>query len=370
MVRSSHIARRVRGATTRVGVLAIAAALLFGSLVLAEGEETTTPGRSLPTVGAQFHGLWSDYDDAQRAQVLDTLVESGVQWVRIDVSWAMLQPDAPDLYSDWGVEFVDRVIGMAHDRGLRVLVMFWLTPGWANGAVGERAGPSDPQDYAAALAWLAERHAGRVDAWQVWNEPNDPRFFAGASPADYTQLLRAAYGAVRQADPETLVVFGGTSYNDAEWISEAYDAGAAGHFDVMATHPYQGVADLPPETPDDGTRWLLTHVSEVREVMVRNGDQDKSIWFTELGWSSHTSDPDAPNWARGVTREQQADYLVRTLNMLRARYPYVSHVFWYRERDVDRGHPHKDNYGLLDRELRAKPVLQRLRAELTNGGPP
>ncbi len=335
----------------------------------AERSRTEAVEPPLPTVGVQFHGHWRSYTDEDRAVVLDRLVEAGVEWVRIDLSWPMLQPEPGPEFSEWGTDRADRVIGMATDRGLKVLGTFWLTPGWANGGAGERAAPTDPEDYATAVAWAVDHFGDRVAAWEIWNEPNDPRFLTGADPATYAALLRASYRAIKDTEPGATVVFGGTAFNDAEWIEEVYAAGAGDHFDVMATHAYQAFSDTEPEAPDDGTKYRLTHVRVVHEVMVRNGDGDKEIWFTEFGWSSHGGNgPDVPHYRRGVSRQLQAEYLARTLHLVTDRYPYVTQVFWYRDRDTDRGSVQLDNYGLLDRELRPKPAWERLRQELRGGG--
>ncbi len=359
----------VEGSALRVRPLLVvgmtALVVLVAGILGSPGPQREASEPPLPTVGVQFHGLWRSYTDGDRAMVLDRLVEAGVEWVRIDLSWAMLQPEPGPEYSEWGTDRADLVVDMAADRGLEILATFWLTPGWANGGAGERAAPTDPEDYAAALAWAADHFGDRVAAWEIWNEPNDPRFFAGADPATYASLLRASYRAVKDAEPEATVVFGGTSFNDTEWIEQVYAAGAGDHFDLMATHPYQGISDMEPEAPEDGTMYRLTHVRAVREVMARNGDEDKDIWFTEFGWSSHgVNGPDVPHYKRGVSRQLQADYLARTLHLLADRYPYVTQVFWYRDRDSDRGSPQLDNYGLLDSELRPKPVWERLQQEL------
>lgn len=345
-----------------VGILAVLAVVL-APLGSPAGASSPGPG---PAFGSQFHGMWSDYTDAQRAQVLDTLQAHGTEWVRLDVSWAMLQPDRAGVYSEWGVGYVDRVLDMITARGMKPLVTLWLTPAWANGDRGERTLPDDPQAYAAAAGWAAARWAGQVGAWEVWNEPNDDHFMTGADPAAYARLLRAAYPSLKAGDPQAAVVFGGPMYNDADWIGKVYAAGAAGSFDVMATHPYQGVADQSPDV-DDGTKWTLLHVRAVHDLMVANGDGHKPIWFTEFGWSSHPNTGGEENWNRGVTREQQADYLVRTLELVAAELPYVTHVFWYNERD--RGtdgsqldSSQLDNYGLMTRDLTPKPALLALKA--------
>ena len=129
----------------------------------------------------------------------------------------------------------------------------------------------------------------------------------------------------------------------------------------MATHPYQGMADAPPEKPDDGNRWWFTHLPAVRNVMVANGDGAKPIWFTEYGWSSHANYPGIENWKRGVTDAQQADYLVRAIDYVTKNYPYVKNMLWYTERDRTTGNVQYDNYGLLTTSLSPKPVYAALK---------
>lgn len=311
-------------------------------------------------VGVQFHGLWADYTDGERAEVLDRLESAGVDSVRIDVSWAMLQPDGPDQFSSWGVDFVDEVLAMAQDRGLAPLVTLWLTPEWANSGRGERTLPDDPADYGRVAQWAADRWEGQVAAWEVWNEPNDEDFMRGADPAEYVRLLRAAYCGFSTGAPGTPVVFGGTSYVDTDWIARAYAAGAAGWFDVMGVHPYMGMADLPPDTPDDASGRTVAHLADLHELMAGHGDEDKPIWITEMGWSAHDNGSDTPDYARGVSESVQAEYLVRALEILQAEHPYVERFYWYSERDKKTGDAHQDGFGLLTRDLRPKPAYSAL----------
>jgi hypothetical protein len=315
-------------------------------------------------VGVQFHGVWSDYTDAERVAALDRLAAMGIRRVRIDISWAGLQPEGPSQISPVGERLVDHVLGLALQRGLRPLVTLWLTPPWANHGAGERVPPDDPEDYARIAAWAAERYAGEVD-WEMWNEPNSSAFFVGADPARYAALACAAHAGFRRGDPTTTVVLGGVEYNDDEWLARAYDAGVHGCFDVLATHPYPAQADQPPDAPDDGTEGTLRHVSAVRALMVARGDGDKPIWFTELGWSTHPGGD--VSWHRGVDEATQADYVLRTLRLLRTELPYVTAVFFYRDRDQETGYDHFDHFGLMTRDLRPKPALQALAADATQG---
>jgi hypothetical protein len=131
---------------------------------------------------------------------------------------------------------------------------------------------------------------------------------------------------------------------------------------VLATHPYLGPSDAHPETPDDGSPWTLLHVAKVQELMRAHGDGGLPIWFTEFGWSTHANGDDTRPWERGVTEAVQAEYLTRTLYLLRSRFPQVSHVFWYAARDRVDSDVHTNGYGLVTYDLRDKPALGALRA--------
>jgi hypothetical protein len=320
-----------------------------------------TPAAStMADMGVQFHGMWSMYTDAQRKAVLDRFQAAGSHSVRLDVSWVMLQPAGPGSYDAWGVGFVDKVIAMANQRGIKPLVTLWLTPDWANRGQGERVLPDNPADYARVAQWAAARWNNKVVGWEVWNEQNSPDFLEGADPVGYTRLLRAAYPAFKAGSPATPVVFGGLQYNDTDWLRRAYDAGAKGSFDVMATHPYMGVANAAPTTADDGTMWTLTHVQAVHALMVARGDGDKKVWFTEFGWSTHANTSTTPAWDKGVSETTQAAYLTQTVNLVRSSYPYVTRMYWYNDRDLTDGGIQVQNYGLLHRDLTPKAALTAL----------
>jgi polysaccharide biosynthesis protein PslG len=319
------------------------------------------PSAAGPVVGVQYHGLWSDWTDADRETVLDRMSAAGAGWLRVDVGWESLEEQGPGRWSDWYLERLDQVVDQARARRMQVLVTLWATPGWANGGRGRAVPPTDPGAYARVAGRLAARYDGRVAAWEVWNEPNSRDFFDGDA-ASYVRLLRPAHAAIEAADPEARVVLGGPSYNDTSWLERVYAAGARGSFDVLATHPYLGPSDAAPETPDDGSPWTLLHVAKVQELMRAHGDGGLPIWFTEFGWSTHANGEETRPWERGVSPSTQADYLTRTLYLLRSRFPQVSHVFWYAARDRVDSDVHTNGYGLLTYDLRDKPALGALRA--------
>jgi polysaccharide biosynthesis protein PslG len=335
----------------------------------AGGSEAVTGPR--PAFGVNFHAGWTDYTNEQRLMVLDKMAAAGVDWVRVDIGWSTFEEHCRGCYSQWYIDILDLTVDAARARGIDVLGMLWRTPDWANGGAGVYAPPTDPAEYGRAARWAAEHFRGRVAAWEVWNEPNEDYFWTG-STQDYARLVQAAYPGFKAGDPGATVVLGGPAYNDTEWLTGLYEAGIHGSFDVMATHPYQAPADLPPEEADTGGEniWLLSHVTAVRDLMARYGDGHKEIWFTEFGWSAHGNWAGVPPWDRGVTEAQQATYLVRTLEYMAANHPYVTKLFWYNERNRGTSDVHLDNYGLLTRSLSPKPVYDAVKRYLLDGALP
>jgi hypothetical protein len=319
-----------------------------------------------------FHCTWPRYSDSERTLVADRLKAAGITWVRIDVSWSQIENTGKGARNASYLQRVDGCVDLARNRGLSVLLQLWQTPGWANGGKGVIDPPTNPSDFGDFAQWIAARYRGRAAAWEVWNEENNGTFWSG-SVAQYTSLLKAAYQGFKAGDSAAQVVLGGLMYNDDGYLDQIYANGGKGSFDVVATHPYQGIGDMAPEAADGGSRAYYTHTPAVRQVMANHGD-NKPIWFTEYGWSAHDNAGIPYSWALGVSEAVQADYAVRGVKYAAANWPYVGAIFWYKERswDLPSSDPewfsrHLEGYGLLRADDSQRPVYSALRSYLTGG---
>lgn len=318
-----------------------------------------------PGFGTQFHCGWNHYNNASRAAVLDKLKAAGVSWVRIDFAWDGIEDTAKGARNSWYIGMMDTCVNLARARGINVLMTLWLTPAWARSGGNNRMPPTNPQDYSDFARWAADHWRGRVAAWEVWNEPDPYQSFFQGTIQQYASIVRAAYPGFKAGDPNTLVVLGGPSSNDDAWLSQLYGLGVKDYFDVAATHPYQAIGDRAPEFTDDGHRWWFTHTPAIRQVMVANGDAAKQLWFTEFGWSAHANWTGVPNWQRGVTPEQQGDYLVRAHRYAAANWNYVGAMFWYKELAYPGGTDvHEEGFALLNSDLTERPAYWSLKSYL------
>lgn len=240
------------------------------------------------TVGMNVQELYfSNQTDTNRA--LDLLKADGVNTIRIMVPWAGVEA-TNDV---WTWSAIDRVVNAAIARDMEVQAFLNSPPAWAvvPGTPALGGPPADPQEYAEFVSMVATRYAGKISAYEVWNEPNYYRFWEPTpDAAAYTALLKVAYAAIKAADPNAVVVGGviaaapdsGTQFvNSARFVTEMYEAGAAGYFDALSFHPYHYYVKFSqgggmPSSP-------LTLVNQIHDIMVANGDGNKKIWATEYG---------------------------------------------------------------------------------------
>ena len=320
-----------------------------------------------PVVGANLHATrWSL---PALNEIYARLAAAGVTWVRIDLGWNDFEPGRGKLNESY-VRTVDAAVTAAQAHGLEVDATLLNTPGWANRGQAENVAPTHPSDYAWLAGWAAGHFAGRINAWEIWNEEDNSTFWNPPDPARYAALLKVAYRAIKAADPAAIVVLGGLTYNDTSFLASLYSHGSRGSFDIVATHPYEGYSDNPPDTPDDGTPYTLAHITAVRDLMIQHGDAHLPIWFTEFGWSDHANTASSANYQLGVSATQQGDYLIETLRWVAANAPYVTHVFWYEATDETHTDVQSANYGLLTTRLIPKPSYTILRRYLTQSRRP
>jgi hypothetical protein len=295
-------------------------------------------------------------DSVELGRQLDLAQELGAKLVRVDVGWPSLQENGPDSHSAWYVAKIDALVAGAESRGIRPVFTFASSPCWASSAPEtERAGctgawwkrdvmrygPTDPQDYADALAWLAVRYGDRVAAYEVWNEPNLSSFLKSSDPVrEYTALVKAAYRTVKAAAPQATVLAGALQGSDFDFAEQMFKAGLGRDFDGFSIHPYANDA-APDAVLEQYRRYsFVAGPPAVHETLVRNGAGDKKLWLTEAGWST-TPRRNGEPWQNGVDESVQAEYLTRAFEIA-ASWDYVAAMLWYDL--VDEGTDDLDTY--------------------------
>jgi polysaccharide biosynthesis protein PslG len=291
---------------------------------------------------------------------LDLMVDTGVRSARIMFPWAGIQP-SPDAW-DWGQ--ADVIVNAANARGIAVVALLNSTPGWATGGgPAITAPPATPESYGAFAGAFASHFAGRVAAYEIWNEQNAVQFWAGPQgpqPDRFAAMLKAAYPAIKAADGGATVVAGGLAptinffsitMNPVTFVERMYAAGAAGSFDALGYHPYLFTSNKEARFSTAGANSSRGLYDQLRGQMNANGDGGKQIWATEFGEA--TTDV-----GEATQAERIRDFIVtwRTL-------PGAGPAFIYTTRDRATGSPNaQDNFGVYRTDFTPKPAADAIRS--------
>jgi polysaccharide biosynthesis protein PslG len=315
----------------RVRVSSLARPLFFALLLITLLKSATTdpfmadavidpPFTSL-TYGVQAFLWWDPTSGAQRLDAAERMVFSHVKQT---FAWKDVQP----VRGAWIFDHSDWILEESARRNLKIVARLSDTPGWA---LPETHGPepfldSPPanlDDFAQFCGTLASRYAGRIAAYQIWNEPNLAREWNGYPPdaAGYVALLKACSDAIRAADPNAILISAGLSptgnYDvkatpDDLYLQAMYDAGFQQYVDVVGVHApgYSNPELSPDEAAHQGSQRFFTfrHVEDLRKIMIANGDAARQMAILEVGWTRDTVNPSYSWFA--VNEKTQARHLV------------------------------------------------------------
>jgi polysaccharide biosynthesis protein PslG len=229
---------------------------------------------------------------AQLQESFARVQEAGIGWVRVDFVWAAVEVQRGKF--DW--RLYDALVADAQRRGLSVLGILAYTPAWATDGPEISGVPSNPAEWQRFCTRAARRYRGRVAVWEVWNEPNLERFWAGSRQQYLDVILKPAADAIHAMDPKALVAGPGLAHVGSRdwhhWLLDTLRA-AGGKIDVVTHHLYDvdGPADvtkkLDGSTPfaNQPGLWDVSPPS-VREVLKAANARGKPFWLTETGWES------------------------------------------------------------------------------------
>jgi hypothetical protein len=356
----------------RTAVLFAAVAFLF-SVVF-------TAASSAAIVGVNSDITWGiPASDVSREVSLTS--GAGIKWIRASVDLSQVEPQVAGQINTAYLTQIDSQITAARNAGLSVLLEFDRTPYWASADPGKYTDATgqhwnrywayvNPGDYASITSALVTHFkALGINAYELWNEPNNSAFWpSGPSAAAYTALLKASYPAIKAADPSATVVMGGLSNKSSyTYLQDLYVAGAKGSYDVANFHIYP---EGDPTSclkvggrPYEGSLCLL---QGLRAVMQANGDT-APVWVSELGWSTCTQD------SYCYSQSQQASWITSAYRMLdSSSYSWVQAAFVYQMRDLswDTTNAAWDSsLGLLNRDFSPKPAYAALQAVATASTP-
>ncbi len=334
--------------------------------------------------------LQQEVEPEKRARSLQLIHDAGFRWIRQEFTWEDIEihgkgdfidrrndPDGVDAWAKY-----DNIVDLAEKYDVAIIARLSNPPSWTRALPDEEAGalapPDDYADFGDFAAAVAARYKGRVTYFQLWNEPNgnDEWGLGNVDPEAFTELLCVGYQAIKEVNPDAVVLAGaltptiamnGRNMNDLIFLQRMYNAGAADCFDVMSAQGY-GLFSGATDQRLRPTVINYPHHLFIRDVMVRNGDAGKPIWISEMGWN--TAPEGIPADFGRVTAAQQATYGVEAYQRAQAEWPWLEVVnYWFFKRPADY---EKDQswyyFHLLEPDFTPLPAFGAL-ADYANSGP-
>jgi LysM repeat protein len=264
-------------------------------------------------------------------QFPDQMRGAGMTWAKSQIVWN--QGDSASIAGG--------AIEQARSRGFKILL----------GVVGNPAQlAANPTQYYQNFAnFLGEVARLNPDGIEVWNEPNiDRQWPAGQiSGQNYTQMLSAAFQAIKRANPNVLVVSGapaptgffgnrctGQGCDDNVFIQQMASAGAGQFMDCVGVHYNEGI--LPPSATSGDPRGSSGHYSRYYTSMVNlyaGVFPNKPLCFTELGYVTPEGYPGGTlpsgfDWGNGNTLQEQAEWLAQAVQLARSSRRVRLMIIW------------------------------------------
>jgi polysaccharide biosynthesis protein PslG len=342
--------RRIRSPAVALALALCALAYLALAQARASTPARRAQSSAVPLVGINIAGLSPDSTLAEADHQISVAHQLHASLVRTEVPWSEVEPRGPGQIEASSLAYIDRLVSDAAADGIRVIVDVESTPCWASSAPASLLRkckpldpnqaaawpPTDPADYASFVAYLASRYGTRLAAIEIWNEPDqaNEHYFAGPDkPQRYAEILRAAYPAIKQANPQVPVLAGSLVGSNGVFLRALYAAGIKGYYDGLAVHFYHLV---------------LGSLRSIHEVQLENGDT-KPLWLDEFGWPScwpaHRTQQEQPC----VTQQVQATNIRNTIRSL-AHTSYVAAEVIYGMQDTA-----SEDFGVLSRSGAHKP---------------
>jgi len=244
-------------------------------------------------------------------------------WLRQTFPWDQIEPSPGDFH--W--EPWDTLVAEAGAHHKDIIAVLQYAPAWARDGEARTAPPRTGEDFARFAGALAARYAGKITAYQIWDEPNIRLGWGNQPPsaADYAALLHQAYLTIHAADPLATVLAaalaptvetGPANISDVLYLQQLYSLGAGAYFDGAAGKPY-GFYSGPDDHKADPAILNFSRFTLLRQVMVQNGDAHKLLWGGNMGWNTRLSP-----WGQ-TTPDRQAEMTLAAYGRALNEWPWA-----------------------------------------------
>ncbi len=231
---------------------------------------------------------------------LQRVKDLGIGWIRTDLNWESVERRR----GEFDFSAYDRLFADADRLGLKVLVILDY---WHRFYDGPRMNTDVARrGFATYVRKSLQRYKGRGFHWELWNEPNHPKYWhPKPDPDEYNALAEEVLSVFAEVAPAETLIGPALSHLDLDFLSAL--SPVLDRFAGVSFHPYRDGAPESVVPELDGLRQTMGYLAPRAPLVA-----------SEWGYSS----------VRGrLTDEQHADLAIRTL--LSAMAAGIERTFWY-----------------------------------------
>lgn len=341
--------------------------------------------------------------------VASQLVQLGVNWVKLDVSWAEIELQQ----GEYDFVALDETVAALDGLGINILMNVYDAPSWSrsdytmNELLKLNSGPpANMANFGVFMSRLATQYNGVVDAYEIWKSPNLLKYWTVPVYATepvigengdygfpdemqlgamyYMPMLEAGYDAVKQVDPNALVITAGlapvgasdnynfiatgTYLNNMLLLGAAdYSDGIGAIFGASAVPPTAVCCTQPPGVDshyESFLQYFLEVVAFYNDMLVQNDVDALPVYVTQFGWGTTEGTnlvpaPTGFEWLEYTDQAEQALYITQAFELGR-ELEYVGGMFLYNLDGCAVGDSEACFFSLIDANGTARPAFGAL----------
>ena len=225
-------------------------------------------------------------------------------WLRKVFNWHQIEKQK----DNFDFSFYDNFVNNAKANDKKILAgLAYSTPWINNGKNRDYIARDDLKYFLNYVEVTVKRYKGKVDAWEIWNEPN--WLFWKGTDKEFFELSRLTADKIREIDPDAYIVGGSFQRLPYNFIINMNRAGALENLNALSFHPY----DVNPKA----STGLLDNFFKLASKINFKGD----IWISEMGY------PTSGWYPSTVSLKNLPSYVIKTIAPAAARGTRV--FIWY-----------------------------------------
>ena len=231
--------------------------------------------------------------------------ELGVVWQRRTCRWSALESERGEwFFADW-----DAYVQNSKNAGKKILAILAYNTPWLyeEEDAPRRISARELPLYLNFVETVARRYRGKIDAYEIWNEPNMAQW--RGSDEEFITMTRMAIHRIRSVDPDVRILAGSFLRVPRGLIRKMARAGVFDEADGISFHPYAL-----------GPKGSVELCDSLMKILAEEGFAGE-IWVTEIGY------PTRGWYPTRVSEKKFPSHIIKTLSAMAAR--NVRGLLWF-----------------------------------------